>query len=400
MRILFLNSESELYNNGSDKILLLTLQSFAKEHELEVVLPYDGPLVQAIREQGFVCRHFSYAVLRRDALGIFGGLLYFLHLIWSVSRLALYVRTRRIDVVYSNTLSVLEGALLQRLGCCRHIWHIHDMIDEPCWVNHVLSWLVSHCADTAICVSQAVSSHLTVQSDNLKVVWNGIPAIIPEPCFERTGPQLTLAVIGRFNNLKGQADLVRAISILKSGPLRNLEFKMRLVGGVYGDDDGILNATKSLISELGLESCISIEDSVENIAKVYAAIDLLIVPSVMLDPFPTVALEAMSAGKPVVAYRSGGMPEMLAFDDECLADRGDYRMLACRIQPFLENESFRANKAREQYVHYVNHFTLEHFSTRLKQMLAGEQWLHGTTGQDTAYSLQNTITNTEDNGDR
>lgn len=375
MRILFLNSDAELHNNGADKILLLTLQAFAKDHKLEVVLPYEGPLVQAIRKQGISCRQFSYAVLRRDALGLLGGLLFGLHLSWSVLRLAWYVRTRRIDVVYSNTLCVLEGAFLQKLGCCRHIWHIHEMIDEPRWVNRGLSALVARCAETAICVSQAVRNHLAVQGDNLRVVWNGIPAILPEPLFERTGPQLNLAVIGRFNRMKGQADLVRAIAVLKNGSLRDLQFRVRLVGGVYGGNDESRSATQRLVSEMGLEGVISVEDSIEDVAEVYAAIDLLVVPSDRPDPFPTVALEAMSAGKPVVAYRGGGMPEMLAFDEECLADLGDYRMLAGRIQPFLENESFRAEKAREQYARYINHYTFEHFKARLAELFARERWI-------------------------
>jgi glycosyltransferase involved in cell wall biosynthesis len=49
--------------------------------------------------------------------------------------------------------------------------------------------------------------------------------------------------------------------------------------------------------------------SEERMPALYAAIDLVACPSVWEDPFPTVNVEAMAAGKPVVAARVGGVPE-------------------------------------------------------------------------------------------
>jgi glycosyltransferase involved in cell wall biosynthesis len=42
-----------------------------------------------------------------------------------------------------------------------------------------------------------------------------------------------------------------------------------------------------------------------------AALDVFVLPSILPDSFPTVILEAMAAGKPVVATRSGGASEMV-----------------------------------------------------------------------------------------
>jgi glycosyltransferase involved in cell wall biosynthesis len=49
--------------------------------------------------------------------------------------------------------------------------------------------------------------------------------------------------------------------------------------------------------------------SEERMPALYAATDLVACPSVWDDPFPTVNVEAMAAGKPVVAARVGGVPE-------------------------------------------------------------------------------------------
>ena len=40
--------------------------------------------------------------------------------------------------------------------------------------------------------------------------------------------------------------------------------------------------------------------------------DIFVLPSTNPDPLPTVVLEAMACGKPVVGYRHGGVCEMVA----------------------------------------------------------------------------------------
>jgi glycosyltransferase involved in cell wall biosynthesis len=45
--------------------------------------------------------------------------------------------------------------------------------------------------------------------------------------------------------------------------------------------------------------------------QVLASVDAVAVPSTRPDPFPNSALEALAAGKPVVAAAHGGLPEMI-----------------------------------------------------------------------------------------
>jgi glycosyltransferase involved in cell wall biosynthesis len=46
------------------------------------------------------------------------------------------------------------------------------------------------------------------------------------------------------------------------------------------------------------------------------AVDVVVVPSDSPDPLPTIAIEAMRAGRPVIGSRAGGLPEIVG-EDEC-----------------------------------------------------------------------------------
>jgi glycosyltransferase involved in cell wall biosynthesis len=128
----------------------------------------------------------------------------------------------------------------------------------------------------------------------------------------------------------------------KDGPLR------LLAAGTHGTRDRVLNALEALalLRRRGVEAVMSVAGSfrwkngegdflecvrrlglegvVTRVARfsqtdatdLYRAHDILVHPKYM-DPCPTVVLEAMSCGLPVVGSASGGLPEML--DSTCAA---------------------------------------------------------------------------------
>jgi glycosyltransferase involved in cell wall biosynthesis len=49
----------------------------------------------------------------------------------------------------------------------------------------------------------------------------------------------------------------------------------------------------------------------DEVVELYTEADVVVVPSIWKEPFPRVILEAMAAGRPVVATRSGGIPELV-----------------------------------------------------------------------------------------
>ena len=76
--------------------------------------------------------------------------------------------------------------------------------------------------------------------------------------------------------------------------------------------------------------------------ELLAAVDVLALPTLWPDPLPRAVMEAMAAGRPVVAYEDGGVPEMVV-DGETglLCQPGDVEGLTRAILEIAGNETRR-----------------------------------------------------------
>lgn len=118
---------------------------------------------------------------------------------------------------------------------------------------------------------------------------------------------------GRLQPYKGVKELLSGFS-----RLRRPDAKLLIVGGsFYGGGKG-----SRFIGELkriaeALEGRVIFTGFVPYAAmpEYYAAADVAVVPSICDDAFALSALEALAAGLPVVATRSGGIPEVV--DERC-----------------------------------------------------------------------------------
>ncbi|MBQ7999949.1 MAG: glycosyltransferase [Ruminococcus sp.] len=85
-------------------------------------------------------------------------------------------------------------------------------------------------------------------------------------------------------------------------------------------------------------------DNAYELAQVYSGSDVFVNPTLQ-DTFPTVNLEALSCGVPVVTFDTGGSPEAVTKDSGAVAKKGDIRELYQGIQRVRKGE-FSAEKCR------------------------------------------------------
>jgi glycosyltransferase involved in cell wall biosynthesis len=318
MRILLLHSSSDLY--GASRIFLQTVTLLRKQgHHCVVVLSNKGSLEQALESVGAEVYIINLGILRRKYFTIAG--LFNRIQKWRNASIELnaLIRAHQIELVYSNTAAVLIGAWVAKNNKLKHIWHIHEIIEQPKLLHQFLGWQLRKGADKLIVVSDAVAKcweSVLFDKTNLIRIYNGIEPIIQPVTinyrkqFNVTDDAIVLGLAGRIHIIKGQPYFLEIAKALKQlNHFSNLHFF--IAGDPYPGQEYLLDQMFALIREFNLEASVHYLGQVDEMSNFYAATDLLVVSSIQPDSFPTVILEAMQYDIPVAATAQGGALEMV-----------------------------------------------------------------------------------------
>lgn len=362
---LFLHAGAEWY--GADKVLFNTVAALKEGWECHVLLPNAGVLVEKFTDLGVTVRVLPYPILRRKHFTLAGIFRFLGQYLVAMVHLCRYVRDHQITCVCSHTFAVTEGVVLALLGVPQ-VWHVLEIITQPAFLNRLLAFTARTTARRIICASGAVQEHLGAPPNSL-VIHHGMAPLIEDarPRTLRKGAPVIIGMLGRFNHWKGQDHLVLAARRLLENPKGSYTIgKVLMVGGVFENDTAALEKVIALVNESSHPDVFEIRSFTENIASVYREIDLYVLPSTLPDPFPTVVLEAMSMGIPVVGYRHGGIVEMLEQIPGALADPCSTEALAGVIDTVLSNDGIYNDMARSCLARFNAAYNLKRFQAAVR----------------------------------
>jgi glycosyltransferase involved in cell wall biosynthesis len=316
MKILLLHSSSDVY--GASKIFLGTVQLLKKRnHDVWVVLSEDGPLVKKLASAGATVLMVRLGILRRKYFNPRGIINRIATLLRAQKQLQELIRKEKIELVYSNTTGVLAGAFAARNCGVRHIWHVHEIIENPFWLKQLLGHLMNRYAVGIIAVSEAVkqSWESVLPAERITVIQNGIdysPYLEHEHTLTKELQLPTAAIVigmvGRVHYWKGQSYFLKLAGQLHQ---KHPSLHFLLAGDAYPGYEYLYQEMQTQIETLQLSDVVHNLGFREDIPAVMQTIDLLLLPSQQPDPFPTVILEAMASAKPVIATQFGGAVEMI-----------------------------------------------------------------------------------------
>lgn len=209
-------------------------------------------------------------------------------------------------------------------------------------------------ADFVACVSNYGRAQLMLacqpdQWGRLHVVRCGIPEPGEFPGSQNGGPPQILCV-AHLSPEKGHLVLLDALARLRD---ESVGFRCTLVG------DGPMRSTiETRAAKLRLTGLLTLTGSLEpdRVAQLYSLADVTVLAS-FSEGVPVTLMEAMARGRPVVATRVGGVPELV--EDGCsglVVAPGDPDALAEALLRILEDTQFAgtlgqngARKVREEF---------------------------------------------------
>lgn len=203
----------------------------------------------------------------------------------------------------------------------------------------------------------------------IQVIYNGISA---EPYLKKqelSGYDETycnIGMIGNFFPYKGHLYLIEAIAKLKGRT--QSRFRLNIIGNVY--DDAYYTKCTNYIQKNGLSDSIKIYRGIYNAGEYVGLFRFLVVPSVQDESFGLIALEAMSQGRPVIAFACGGLPEVVQQEkDGLIVPVGNADALAEAIQRLLENASLCDRLGKQAREDYEQMFTEKAMGLRYLRLL-------------------------------
>ncbi len=164
-----------------------------------------------------------------------------------------------------------------------------------------------------------------------------------------------LAYIGRISPEKGLEVLIKAMAEIKKS-------QKNILCVIVGDGDKKYKSKlKNIIENLQTQDNILFLGYRDDIQNVIRQVDCVVLPS-YTEGLPLTPIESFSQGKPVIATKAGGTPEIISHGyNGLLCDIGDYHKLASNILEVCENQILRNILAINAIKTYKKKFSFDKF---------------------------------------
>lgn len=328
--------------------------AFCKRHELE------HPFFRAVQERGL-------SVFRINESNGFDR-----SVLAQIRRL---IERERIDIIHTHEVrSDIIGLIVGKLSGIPVVTTLHGWIENGLKGKLFTRFdkTILRFFDHVICVSEKMKKQVLkcgVRKDKVTVLYN---ALVIEN-YRRNGADrgfrrelnigdntLLIGNIGRLSPEKGQADFIRAASLVLK-ECKDVRFV--LIG--KGDDEPHLI---ELVKNLGIEKEIIFLGYRSDMFNIYNSLDL-VVQSSRTEGMPNVILEALAMELPVIATDVGGTGEVVkhAFTG-ILTKPGIHEELVCGILQFVKKRDAFKQMARNGKKIIETDFDINERTRKLSQI--------------------------------
>ncbi len=369
-------------------------------NQVQVLAPHDGSRVIPPEDPNVTVSFFSYAPVNKLRLIGYGRSLYGDVRLrpWAYLSVCCYtlagifaavstVRRGRCEVVHAHWVvpSGFLGTVVSRLLNIPLIVSLHGSDVYLAETNSVARFAARSAlksADVITACSQDLrdrAAALGAEASKVIVVPYGVDAGFFAPCSEKASQlrrqlaigdeELVVFSVGRMVRKKGFEYLLQAAPQI----IRSVGRPVRIVLGGDGD---LRPELETLASKLGIDDRVIFTGMLTQgqVAACLSASDVVALPCVRddwgnVDGLPNVLLEALAAGRPVVATSAGGIGMVLRDrENGRLVPERSSEALASAIVDLLERESLRASLGAAARATVEKHYSWTEIARRFEEL--------------------------------
>jgi glycosyltransferase involved in cell wall biosynthesis len=261
------------------------------------------------------------------------------------------------DLIYVNGPRPLPAAILGA-GNTSVVFHAHSSLDRR-YTRAIARWCVRRGRMRVIAISEFVARPFP----GAAIVYNGVRDHGFQPRPLPSGPR-TIGILGRISQEKGQLDFVETARRLW---LDLPELRCAIFGAALFADAGYEQKVRATAAGLPID----FHGWTDKVGEALHAIDVLVVPSGPAEGATRVIMEAFSAGTPVVAYASGGIPELVRHGETgLLSGARTPESLAASIHLLLSDPDLMTRLSANGRREWEQRFRLERCQRELADLIA------------------------------
>ncbi|WP_433609662.1 glycosyltransferase family 4 protein [Dactylosporangium sp. CA-139114] len=325
MHILLVSHSSDLMGAELSVLPVVSEAVGNRGHRVTVTVPGEGPLTPRLAAAGADVEVLPTKLWMGRRFNPVVGSVRLLQAALSAPGYERYVSRLRPDLVVTNSAVIPAGAVAARRAGIPHVWVVHEtLLTNPslrsALPKRTLTRMIDDLSASIVAVSDLVAEQVLSLTPGaaakMTVIPPAIPArpLAPPPPAERAG--LTrLLLLGRLSEEKGQRDAVEALAICaRAGHELHLRF-----AGI--SDPAAQETLRALARTLGVGDLIDILGWTDSADALYAWTDATLMLS-RNEAFGRVTVESLMSGRPVVGYRAGTTPQLLADGGGLLVEPG------------------------------------------------------------------------------
>ncbi len=263
-------------------------------------------------------------------------------ILFALIRLVVFIFRKKIHIVHANTSrAMFYGGIAANLLRVPAVWHVRIIEKDP-----LMDAILFNLADIAACNSKATSSRFKdfKKQSKIKIVYNGLNPTKFYNSDKRTIfrdiPQNHKIIlnIGRLDPWKRQDLFIKTAKIVQD---KYREVAFVIIGEDKSGKKDFLKKLENLVDKLSLKNSIIFMGEKNNIPAILSEGDILVLTS-KEEPFGRVIIEAGASQKPVVAFKGGGVEEIIDNGTTgFVIKEGDIEKMAEKVLLLLTSEKLR-----------------------------------------------------------